>query len=189
MPTIDVFEADVSTNSPGPDFGRKTFESRLRWLDSKGVQVRRHALSGKDSWSDTNTAVQSAVEEQGPECLPIVTVDDSIISVGGYPTAIELMAVVGTSIGSDPEFFGIIAVEAAALGAAIACNDFETFERQWERLRLLGIRHQEAIHLVQTATATAAKVVGDDMRTRVEQFLAFGPKDNTRKTRCACSGG
>jgi hypothetical protein len=188
MPKVDIFEAEASANRLPSDFGREAFESRLRWLESRGVLVRWHAVSGKDSWACLNTTVQSAIETQGPECLPIVVVDDSIISVGGYPTAIELMAAVGATVGSDPEFFGIIAVEAAALGAAIASNDFEAFERQWERIQSLGIRHEDATHLVQSTTATAAKVVQDDMRTRVEQFLAFGPHCTPPKTRCACTG-
>ncbi len=187
MRTIEVFEAAPSAKSPVSSFERDAFESRLQWLGSRGVKVQRHALPGDDRWDALDSTVKSAFEAQGPDCLPMVTLDGNIISVAGYPTAIELMEMIGTSVGIDPDFFGIIAFEAAALGAAIASNDFPAFRQQWKRLRSLGMRDKDASRVVQSATVTAASTMRDDMRTRVEQLLAFGPLGRPPKTCCACS--
>jgi hypothetical protein len=56
------------------DFARKEFESRLRWLESKGVKVQRYTMPRDASWSSINPTVKSAVEAQGADCLPIVMV-------------------------------------------------------------------------------------------------------------------
>lgn len=89
--------------------------------------MERHDVSQNESALKDNSTVRSAFEAQGPECLPMVVVDEAIISVGGYPTWGELMEAAGTSSGTDPEFLGELAIQSAALGAAVAANAFEHF--------------------------------------------------------------
>ena len=164
------------------------FASRLRWLESKGVRVQRYTLPGDASWSSINPTVKSAVEAQGADCLPIVAVDESIISVGGYPSPIELMEATGWAPENDAEFFRLIETEKAALAAAINASDFKSFQDQWERLRSLGVRDADLSQAVQSATAKAGTALSDETRTRIERFMAFGPKGEPPKPRCACEG-
>ncbi len=186
MRTIEVYESQAAAKRLPSEFAHEQFEARLRWLQSKGVKVQRNTLPGDDSRNSINATVKSAFEAQGPECLPMVTVDEKIISVGGYPTPIELMESVGSTAESDAEFIGIIAGEASALGAALAANDFHGFQQQWERLRSLGVGDAVVANVVQAATVSAGAALRDDMRTRVEQLLAFGPQGKSPKPPCTC---
>ncbi len=185
MPTIEVYEGPAAAKRLPSEFAHEQFEARLRWLKSKGINVQRHVLPGNDS-NSVNATVKSAFEAQGPECLPMVTVDESIISVCGYPNPIELLLSVGKLAESDPEFLGVIVAETAALGAALAANDFHGFQRQWERLRSLGVGDSNVANAVQSAIVSAGSALRDDMRTRVEQLLAFGPQGKPPKPPCAC---
>lgn len=132
MSTVQVFEwsdAAISHSVQADyDFVQEAFKNGLDWLQSKGVIVERHDLRKDKSVLDANPTVKSAFEAQGPGCLPMVMVEDTIISVGGYPARMELIDAVGMSGGIDPKLLGELAVEAASLGAAIAANAFETFQ-------------------------------------------------------------
>jgi hypothetical protein len=191
MATIQIFERTGASVSPpveaDGDFVRETFTNGLRWLQTKGVIVERHDLREDKSALEANPTVKSAFEAQGPDCLPMVVVDDTIISVGGYPTRAELTEAAGIPAGNDPQFLGELTMEAAALGAALEANAFDRFEQHCERLRLLGIRNDDLIRAVQSVTASATGGVRDEMRTRVDQFLAFGPQGKPPKPSCTCA--
>ncbi len=191
MSTIQVFEWSASSLGSAPeaggDFAREAFESGVRWLESKGVVVERRNVREDRGALDANPTVKGAFEAQGPDCLPMVVVDGTIVSVGGYPTRIELMESAGAATGSDPEFLGDLAVETAGLGAAIAANAFEDVRLRCERLRVLGIRNDDLNRAVKSAAATASGLLRGDMLTRVEQYLAFGPQGKPPKARCACA--
>ena len=169
------------------DFGHKEFESRLRWLESQGVKVQRYTLPLDAGWSSINPTVKSAVEEQGTDCLPIVTVDENIISVAGYPSPIGVMEAVGRPREADPEFLHGIEAEKTGLRAALAMNDLQKFQDHWEHLVALGIPGSEAVESVLSALTTVGNAVQDNMRTRVEQWLALGPSGRPREAPCACS--
>ena len=160
---------------------------RLRWLESKGVRVHQYTLPGDATWCSINLTVKSAVEAQGADCLPIITVDESIISVAGYPTPIEVMEAVGCPREADPEFQHGIEAERTGLRAALAMNDLQKFQDHWEHLVALGIPRSEAVESVLSALTTVGNGVQDNMRTRVEQWLALGPYGGAREAPCACS--
>jgi len=190
MTTISIFESSAPEEQPTEtraDFGHKEFESRLRWLESEGVKVQRYKLPLDAGWSSINPTVKSAVEAQGSDCLPIVTVDENIISVAGYPTPIEVMEAVGRPRETDPEFLHGIEAERTGLRAALAMNDLQKFQDHWEHLMALGIPGSEAVESVLSALTTMGNAVQDNMRTCVEQWLALGPSGKPREAPCACS--
>ena len=189
--SIEVFEGSGATVSPAVDsagvLAIEAFSNALRRLEAEGVRVERHDVRKDKSALDANPTVKNAFEAQGPDCLPMVLVNETIISVGGYPTRVELMEAAGMSPGTDPEFLGEVTREAAALGAALAANAFERFQQHYERLRLLGLRDEDLTTLVQSGAAAAAGLVRDDLLTRVDQFLSFGPDGRPPKPRCTCT--
>ncbi len=190
-PTVQVFEwsPDGVNPLPGATDGSviAAFTDCLRRLQSKGALVARHDVRLDRAALDANPTVKSAFDAQGPDCLPMVVVNETIISVGGYPTRVELVEAAGMSAGTDPELLGELVVESAALGAALTANAFERFQQHCERLMALGLRRNDLEGMVQSAAAAASTVVRDEMRTRVEQWLAFGPQGKLPKPRCACS--
>jgi hypothetical protein len=99
---------------------------------------------------------------------------ESIISVAGYPSPIELMEATGCAPGSDPDFFRLLEAENAALVASIAANDFQSFQEKWERLQAMGIPRMDLTLVVQSTIAAAGSAVRDDVRTRMEQLMTFG---------------
>ncbi len=89
MPKIQIhesFRSPVATNTPNQasTYARQQFEAGLQWLQSQGVEVERHVIGTKNSFSATDDAVQTAIDLQGEEVLPVTTFDGTIIGIGGY---------------------------------------------------------------------------------------------------------
>jgi len=57
---------------------------RRGWmLQRRGVKVQRSVLPSDGSALFMNSAVKSASDAHGPDCLPMIVVDETIVSVGG----------------------------------------------------------------------------------------------------------
>lgn len=97
------------------------------------------------------------------------------------------MEAVGCPREADPEFLYSIEAERTGLRAALAMNDLQKFQDHWEHLVALGIPGSEAAESVLSALAKVDNVVQDNMRTRVEQWLALGLSGKPREAPCAYS--
>ena len=62
-----------------------TFASDLEWLKKQGVDVVRHGLSFEPAEFVKNEAVKSTLHSDGDGCLPIVVIDNKIVSKACYP--------------------------------------------------------------------------------------------------------
>jgi hypothetical protein len=79
------------------------FAADLHWLEFRGVQVDRYALSLEPEMFATVGAVQQALASDGVECLPLILVDGQIVGRGSYPSREDLAAVSGLSgPGTEP---------------------------------------------------------------------------------------
>jgi len=61
-----------------------TFASDLEWLKKQGVDVVRHGLSFEPAEFVKNEAVKSTLQSDGDGCLPILVIDNKIISKACY---------------------------------------------------------------------------------------------------------
>jgi arsenate reductase len=99
MSTIKVFDPPMccSTGACGPDPDAKLaqFAADLAWFAAQGVRVERYSLSQQPDMFLKHAAVLQAVNAGSTKALPIVMVDDSVISERGYPTRDQLAAKVG----------------------------------------------------------------------------------------------
>lgn len=66
------------------------FASDLEWLKKQGVDVIRHGLSFEPSEFVSNEKIKRLINQEGNRCLPIIVVDDKLISRSVYPTREDL---------------------------------------------------------------------------------------------------
>ena len=86
-----------ATGACGPDADDELaqFASALEWLKGEGVEVERFNLGHQPGAFVENSAVKSALDGDGMDCLPLVMVDGRIARKGGYMSREELGAELG----------------------------------------------------------------------------------------------
>lgn len=106
MMKIQVYDRPMccSTGVCGPqvDPVLPRFASDLEWLKSQGHEVERFNLAQQPVEFTTNERVQRLLETEGVECLPLVLVDDRVVSRSEYPSRDELARWTGTVGKSAP---------------------------------------------------------------------------------------
>jgi hypothetical protein len=73
---------------------------------------------------------------EGNSCLPLILVNDAVVSRGGYPSRTQLARAVGSARGAVPQ---AVARQLAAVGAVAAVGSDEDIQRETVRARQLGI--------------------------------------------------
>jgi hypothetical protein len=94
MATIEIFDRPLccSTGICGPsvDPALVQFAADLDWLKGHGVEVQRYNLAFEPGAFTQHEDVKEALRAGQVACLPIVRVDDRIVSQGRYPGRDEL---------------------------------------------------------------------------------------------------
>ena len=193
MPIIEVFEASrkpaaTNTENPSDLYARQQFEAGLQWLKSRGVHVERHAISLDGPLPIGNSTVKTAIELQREDSLPMVVLDSTIISIGGYPTRSELMVSAGYKTSDDPGFLQEVSALAASMRATLAENNTTMFLLYCEQGLSLGLPAEQLRKIIESAKNTCRGAVRDETLTKVEQFLASGATGKPKAPRCSCSG-
>ena len=62
------------------------FAADIDWIGSHGVHVDRFNLGQQTTAFIENPLVNSSLQTKGVECLPLIVVDDQIVSEGKYPS-------------------------------------------------------------------------------------------------------
>ncbi len=106
MTKIEIFEPSMccSTGVCGPNVDQTlvTFSADADWLKAQGVDVQRHNLSQEPKAFAANNIVKQALDKQGMKCLPLVVVNDTIVSRGKYPSREQLAAWANVSAAKSP---------------------------------------------------------------------------------------
>ena len=101
MKTIKIYEKPMccSTGVCGPqvDSVLLRFASDIEWLRSQGYPVARYNLAHQPQAFLDNPEVQRAIKEQGTEVLPLVLIDDRLVSTMGYPSREALSALLNNA--------------------------------------------------------------------------------------------
>jgi hypothetical protein len=71
------------------------FARDVAWLKHHDVEVERYNLAQEPGAFVENAAVLAALNDEGPECLPIVFVDGEKVPGAGYPTRDYLLELLG----------------------------------------------------------------------------------------------
>ena len=90
MSKVQIFDKAMccSTGVCGPqvDPVLPRFAADLDWLQSQGHEVDRFNLAQDPAQFVSNAVVQKMLADEGVDCLPLVIVDDRVVSRGEYPS-------------------------------------------------------------------------------------------------------
>ena len=104
MSIVHIYDKPMccSTGVCGPqvDPVLPRFAADLEWLKRHGHQISRFNLAQQPDEFIRNSMVQELLEREGMDCLPLVIVDECVVSRSGYPTREDLALWTGTQMSS-----------------------------------------------------------------------------------------
>jgi len=104
MTKVQVYDKAMccSTGVCGPqvDPVLPRFAADLNWLKSQGHSVTRFNLSQDPAEFANNEVVKTMLGEQGVDCLPLVIVDERVVSRSEYPSRENLAMWTDTTVKS-----------------------------------------------------------------------------------------
>jgi AhpD family alkylhydroperoxidase len=167
MKAILVYDKPMccSTGVCGPEVDPvlPRFAADLEWLKSQGHEVRRFNLAQDPTPFMDNPLVKQVIDHTGGDSLPIVVVDDKVVSQGSYPTRQQLAEWTGTGqpmeAGREPTvsttqqrpIFDEKISELVALGASVAANCEPCFKYHFRRATELGVHVDDMAQAVNVA--------------------------------------
>ncbi len=102
MSKVQIYDRPMccSTGVCGPEVDPvlPRFAGDLEWLKSQGHQVERFNLAQQPQEFAANRQVQQLLESEGTDCLPLVIVDDRVVSRGEYPSRANLALWTGSTL-------------------------------------------------------------------------------------------
>ena len=102
MSKVQIFDKAMccSTGVCGPqvDPVLPRFAGDLDWLESQGHDVQRFNLAHDPAEFAGNATVQKMLADEGVDCLPLVIIDDLVVSRGDYPSRDSLAIWTGTAL-------------------------------------------------------------------------------------------
>ena len=78
------------------------FSADLKWLSDQGHQVERFNLAQQPEEFANSAAVQELLSSEGVDCLPLLIVDDDIVSRSEYPSREKLALLTGSELKHPP---------------------------------------------------------------------------------------
>jgi hypothetical protein len=77
------------------DRATATLENDLDWLEALGTSIERIDPDVDSAAIVRHEAARNLLDTQGRDCLPLVLVDEKVVSRGGYPTRTTLAHLAG----------------------------------------------------------------------------------------------
>src|SRR6056297_1988983 len=181
--SIEVFDPAMccSTGVCGPDVDESLadFANDVKWLKSQGVNVQRFNLGQEPEAFKMNPQVLSRLQKGGSEVLPIIFVNDEIVSEGGYPDRESLIRWT-KKIGYDkiesekeePAVSETLNTEKTeiliAIGAAVASGNTEDLKIMFEQGLESGISKDDLSKAMQTGLNIRQKPLTNIVETANE---------------------
>ena len=101
MHKIDVYDPPMCCSSgvcgPRPDERLARFSADLDWLGRQGATVRRFNPAHDPLAFTKNPRVLELLQQPAEDVLPVIVVDDAVVSQGQYPTREQLAQWTGVS--------------------------------------------------------------------------------------------
>lgn len=123
MTKVQIYDKAMccSTGVCGPqvDPVLPRFAADLDWLKSQGHSVSRFNLSQDPAEFARHDVVKKMLTEQGIDCLPLVIVDDRVVSRSEYPSRENLAMWTGMAI--EPQAAGPLTASGGCCGDTDCC--------------------------------------------------------------------
>jgi AhpD family alkylhydroperoxidase len=200
MKTILVYDKPMccSTGVCGPEVDPvlPRFAADLEWLKSQGHEVRRFNLAQDPTPFMDNPLVKQVIDHTGGDGLPVVVVDDKVMSQGSYPTRQQLVgwAEAGESVeagreqpvstGQQAPIFDERISELVALGASVAANCEPCFKYHFRKATELGVHRDDMAQAVNVALQVKERPA--QMMLRLAQELLL---PESAEVSSGCCGG
>lgn len=127
MTTLQVFDKPLCCSSgvcgTDVDPALVAFSADLQWLNQQGVDVQRINPAHQPSLFAANDLVREALKTHGNQCLPLIVVDNKVVSHGTYPNRTQLAGWTGATLTSVPE---LPVIPASCSGSASDQSDPST---------------------------------------------------------------
>lgn len=131
MTKIKIFDPPMCCSSgicgSNDDPTLVVFASDLEWLKKQGVCVERHGLSFEPAEFSKNENVKNILCKKGNRCLPIILLEEEIVSQGYYPKREKLAEICKINFNED-EAPAIHREENCCCGIDCDCNHEGTLE-------------------------------------------------------------
>lgn len=102
MSKVEIFDRAMCcpTGVCGPQIDPvlPKFAADLDWLKSQGHCVTRFGLSQNPAEYARHAVVKAMLDEAGVDCLPLIVVDDRVVSRSEYPSRENLAMWTGTAM-------------------------------------------------------------------------------------------
>lgn len=188
MSSVKVYDPAMccSTGVCGPevDPALAQFAGDLDWLKGQGLSVQRFNLAQEPAEFVENAEVKAILDKSGDEELPVIVIDDKVVSSGRYPKREELAALAGLQ-GETAPFEMTDAVRALiALSAAIAASCEPCFKFHYDRTRKLGV----AADAMREAVAIASGVKqasANNITGLADRMLGTGSPEGAASSCCS----
>lgn len=72
-----------------------TFTADIEWLRKQGIAVQRFNLAQEPAAFISDPLIKAEINQHGESCLPLLVLDDKIVSRGKYPDRAQLQMLAG----------------------------------------------------------------------------------------------
>jgi hypothetical protein len=96
-----------------PDRAFEAFEERLDWLEAIGLPVERFDPGAASAEVAARPQVRDLLDREGDRCLPLLLVDDDLVSRGRLLSRTELARAVGQARAHRPPWVATAATDPA----------------------------------------------------------------------------
>lgn len=107
MTTLQVFDKPLCCSSgvcgTDVDPALVSFSADLQWLGQQGVDVERINPAHQPSLFAANDLVRESLKAHGNECLPLIVVNNKVVSHGIYPSRTQLAGWTEATLTPVPE--------------------------------------------------------------------------------------
>ncbi len=202
MTSIEVFDPPMCCTTgvcgPEPDPRLARFTADLKWIEDRGVKVRRFNLAQEPAAFAQNPQVKRVLDENDGDGLPVVVIDGSVVSHGEYPSRERLSELAGLngrdSTATDQQaarveqapIYDERVAELIALGAAVAAHCEPCFRYHHRRAVELGIASEDMIQAVNVALRVSEQATNNVIRLAQKHLM---PEAAPQGGCCGDSGG
>lgn len=108
MKKLEIFDPSMccSTGVCGPSIDPELMRIAItiNTLKEKGIVIQRHGLSSEPQDFVSNTTINTLLQKEGVDILPVTLLDGAVVKTKAYPTNEELSKWLGIEMAHDSQW-------------------------------------------------------------------------------------